>query len=207
MLEKCYEKYSRRECDSTEKARVQMNLDQPQHHHNYTTLGFKKLKAPDSLFTILSNFFMTNKDNAVPEAWPRGNTYVNHWTSPTEMVSLEDGRLRGSGATIKRQIWNAAKPILEEWTGKQLKETSLYGIRIYRDGAILATHCDRLPLVSSAIINVAQDVNEPWPIEVYDHSGKAHNVSMEPGDMVLYEVSIANIFLLSSLVLISATLL
>ncbi len=46
---------------------------------------------------------------------------------------------------------------------------------------------DRLPLVSSCIINVAQDTNEPWPIEVYDHQGRAHNVTMEPGDMVLYE--------------------
>jgi hypothetical protein len=48
---------------------------------------------------------------------------------------------------------------------------------------------DRLPLVSSAIINIAQDVDEPWPVEVYDHSGKAYNVSMEPGDIVLYESS------------------
>jgi prolyl 4-hydroxylase len=41
--------------------------------------------------------------------------------------------------------------------------------------------------VSSCIINVAQDVDEPWPVEVYSHDGKAHNVSMEPGDLVLYE--------------------
>lgn len=41
--------------------------------------------------------------------------------------------------------------------------------------------------MSSAIINVAQDVDEPWPVEVYDHAGRAYNVSMEPGDMVLYE--------------------
>jgi prolyl 4-hydroxylase len=44
-----------------------------------------------------------------------------------------------------------------------------------------------LPLVSSAIINVAQDVDEAWPLEVYSHDGKAYNVTMEPGDMVLYE--------------------
>ena len=49
------------------------------------------------------------------------------------------------------------------------------------------TDVDRLPLVSSAIINVDQDVDEPWPVEVYSHDGKAYNVSMEPGDMVLYE--------------------
>jgi len=28
-----------------------------------------------------------------------------------------------------------------------------------------------------AIINVAQDVDEPWPLEVYGHDGKATNVS------------------------------
>lgn len=54
-------------------------------------------------------------------------------------------------------------------------------------GAVLAPHVDRLPLVSSAIVNVAQDVDEPWPIEVYGHDGRAYNVTMEPGDMVLYE--------------------
>lgn len=38
----------------------------------------------------------------------------------------------------------------------------MYGIRVYPSGAVLATHVDRLPLVASAIINVDQDVDEPW---------------------------------------------
>lgn len=41
--------------------------------------------------------------------------------------------------------------------------------------------------VSSAIINVDQDVDEPWPLEVIGHDGKAYNVTMLPGDLVLYE--------------------
>ena len=44
-----------------------------------------------------------------------------------------------------------------------------------------------MPLVISAIINVAQDVDEPWPLEVYGHDGKAYNITMEPGDMIFYE--------------------
>ena len=51
----------------------------------------------------------------------------------------------------------------------------------------MATHVDRLPLVSSAIINVDQDLDEPWPLEVVGHDGKAHNVTMLLGDLVLYE--------------------
>jgi hypothetical protein len=31
------------------------------------------------------------------------------------------------------------KPIISEWVGHELRDTSLYGIRVYSDGAILAT--------------------------------------------------------------------
>merc|ERR1712060_909317 len=111
----------------------------------------------------------------------------NHWESPTEMISVEDQSLRGGGYKLKQRIWDAAKDVLQEWTGEELTQCSLYGIRVYPSGALLAPHVDRLPLVSSAIINVAQDVDEPWPIEVIGHDRKAYNVTMEPGDMVLYE--------------------
>jgi prolyl 4-hydroxylase len=87
--------------------------------------------------------------------------------------------LRISSSSILTQL-------VQEWTGQDLTQCSLYGIRVYTEGSILATHVDRLPLVSSAIINVAQDLDEPWPIEVYGYDGKATNVNMEPGDMVLY---------------------
>jgi prolyl 4-hydroxylase len=103
------------------------------------------------------------------------------------MVSVEDSSLRGGGNVLKQAIWGAARDTISEWTGQELTECSLYGIRIYKEGAVLATHVDRLPLVSSAIINVASDTDEPWPLEVYGHDGKATNVTMEPGDMVLYE--------------------
>lgn len=39
----------------------------------------------------------------------------------------------------------------------------------------------------SAIINVAQDVEEEWILEVIAHDGVAVNISMLPGDMALYE--------------------
>jgi hypothetical protein len=70
---------------------------------------------------------------------------------------------------------------VEAWTGHRVVECSLYGIRIYKENSILATHVDRLPLVSSAIINVDQDVDEDWPLEVIGHDGKATNITMEPG--------------------------
>lgn len=41
--------------------------------------------------------------------------------------------------------------------------------------------------MSSCIIQVSQDIDEPWPVEVISHSGVAYNISMQPGDMALYE--------------------
>ena len=83
------------------------------------------------------------------------------------MVSVEDRALRGAGARLKQSIWSAAQETISAWTGQELTQCSLYGIRIYGEGAVLATHVDRLPLVSSAILNVAQDVDEPWYVYIY----------------------------------------
>ena len=154
---------------------------------NYTDNGFKKIKTPPALFKLVKDFWDKNKDNGKLEQWFAGNTYTNHWDSPTHMVSVEDSSLRGGGYRLKQKIWDAAHDVMQEWTGEELTQCSLYGVRVYEEGAMLATHVDRLPLVSSAIINVDQDVDEPWPIEVIGHDGKAYNVTMEPGDMVLYE--------------------
>ena len=186
MIKGCYAAYSYRECDANERARIEMSLEQPATQVNYTEIGFKKMRAPEGAWKPLINYWAENKNKEKLEQWPRGNTYVNNWETPSYMVNFEDKSLRG-GFDVKQQIWNAVKPILEEWTGKELTPTSLYGIRVYKHGAVLATHVDRLPLVTSAIIQVDQDLDDPWPVEVYSHDGQAHNVTMLPGDMVLYE--------------------
>lgn len=86
-------------------------------------------------------------------------------------------------------IWSETEAAVKEWIpgAEKFSRSSLYGIRVYTSGSILATHVDRDPLITSAIINVGQDLDEEWPLEVYDHDGQAHNITMKPGDMVLYE--------------------
>ncbi len=103
------------------------------------------------------------------------------------MVSVENTTLEGGGQELHDEIWNVTRDLISEWTGETLEGSSVYGVRIYKEGAILAPHVDRLPLICSAIINVEQDVDEDWPLEVIGHDGVARNVTMKPGDMVLYE--------------------
>ena len=159
---------------------------------NYTTLGFHKARTPPKLMAEIITFW---NDNVSPskihsiqnETWPVGNTYTNHWSSPTKMLNLQDQSLLGSGDALRTKIWDATQDILQEWSGVELSPTSLYGVRVYTEGAVLAPHVDRNPLVISGIINVAQNVQEDWPLEVIGHDGIAHNITMSVGDMILYE--------------------
>lgn len=116
-----------------------------------------EIRAPAHVWELIKDFWEKNRDKETKENWGVGNTYTNNWESPSYMVSVEDQKLRGGGKVLKKAIWDAARETISEWTGQELTECSLYGIRVYKENAVLSTHVDRLPLVSSAIINVAQD--------------------------------------------------
>lgn len=174
-------------CDVYEFNRLTMNLRQPSSMVNYTRVGFKKIKAPEQLTKVIEKFWKHNHYKGEEEEWPEGNSYFNYWEAPTYLISVDDTSLRGSGPELKKQIWEASAATLEEWTGQELQPCSLYGIRVYGEGSIMLPHVDRLPLVASAMIPVAQKIDEPWPLEVYDHDGNAHNITLTPGEMFLFE--------------------
>lgn len=91
FMEGCYkEAGEKRSCDSTERARVAMSLDQPKRHINYTETGFKKTRVPETVWQDIIQFWEANKQNEVIETWNHGNTYVNHWESNPGMVSFEN---------------------------------------------------------------------------------------------------------------------
>ena len=136
FMEGCRQKYKKysRACDSTESDRVAMSLRQPPSMQNYTDIGFKKIKAPPEMWKMIKNFWDKNKDKKMPENWNKGNTYTNHWAAPTYMVSVENSSLRGGGGILKQAIWDAARDVIQEWTGEELTQCSLYGIRVYTEG-------------------------------------------------------------------------
>ena len=128
-----YKKY-KHACDSTERDRVAMSLRQPHSMQNYTDIGFKKIKTPEKVWKLIKDFWDKNKDKKLNENWNKGNTYTNHWEAPTYMVSVENTALRGGGGVLKQAIWDAARDTIQEWTGEELTQCSLYGIRVYTEG-------------------------------------------------------------------------
>jgi hypothetical protein len=122
---------------------------------NYTETGFLKIRAPEEVFRLLRAFWEANKDRAIQE-WETTTPYHNNWEASTTIIRVDNATLEGGGSHLQQSIAIAARDAMEAWTGLPQSSTSVYGIRTYHTGSILAPHVDRLPLVSSAIINVAQ---------------------------------------------------
>eukprot|EP01051_Picozoa_sp_SAG22_P010935 SAG22_NODE_1015_length_6025_cov_3.431320_6_plen_705_part_00 len=81
------------------------------------------------------------------------------------------------------------QPVLERWVGRALVLQRCHGIRECHRGGFLKRHVDwPLSHVVAVIVNVAQiAVDEPWPLMIEDHTGLEHQLTMAPGEMVLYE--------------------
>lgn len=164
-------------CYQNEDNRIEKNLNQPQLLQNFTETGFKKIRAPQKLWALLDKFWEENQGAESLEWWDDGDIFINHWASPTDLLDLP----KLGGSELVREILEAARPVFEGWIGQELGPARLYGAVIYKDGAVMSPHLDREGDVASAIINLAQDLDEPWMLEVLDHDGKAQNITMETG--------------------------
>jgi prolyl 4-hydroxylase len=147
----------------------------------YTEVGFTRAQLPQPLFAKISRFYQDNKNKQNDEHIP-GNFVVNAQTnkSASNLIDLPD--------TLRQEIHDVLLPLMEDWCGQKLDPTFVYGIRVYQDKAVLKTHRDRYEThIISAIINVAQDVNQDWPLQIDDNYYRQHQVLLKPGEMFFYE--------------------
>jgi len=167
--------------------REALNFVQPQIVPNFTQIGFKKITLPDEVYQPVLNFWKEKKAANAFEREGYAGPVLNQYSSPTFMAHLKDRE-----RTILK---NYFQRVLAEWGGfgdhpEKLEMTSLYGIRKYERDAVLAMHVDTCSThVISAIVNVDSKVDEgkDWPLQIYDHQGVLHELTMKPGEAVFYE--------------------
>jgi hypothetical protein len=150
----------------------------------FTELGFARGRLPKDIWGSISAYNYNNKDNAAREEWDTKGFFVNWW----EVTPF----LLGMPWQLKRYWQSRLKDMVEAWIGGiPLENTDIYGIRRYEDGARLLTHVDREQThAASMIVNVDQvEMREDWMVEIYDFAGRLHEVPMQPGDIVFYEVN------------------
>jgi prolyl 4-hydroxylase len=148
----------------------------------YTKAGFIKQSLPDILFSKIKRFY-TENSATISEETVAGDYILKGKGSKVNGSSLID-----LSDDLRNEIHDQLKTSMERWSGQDLLPTYVYGIRIYHRGAILRPHRDRLAThIIGAIISVAQDVDEDWPLIIYDHQHREHSVILKPGDVVFYE--------------------
>lgn len=146
----------------------------------YTELGYAKMPQPPQVFHTLKQYYLDHYHERKIENWSRGATQINFDFVKTAMIYLPED--------MKTEISAIIQPILEEWSQQKLIYQMMYGIREYYNGSILRKHVDRLEThVISVILNVAQDVEEDWVLEVVDFNGNNVKIPQKAGEMVLYE--------------------
>ncbi len=147
---------------------------------NHTKKGYKKISMPRELFNKLNEFYHNNTEVTSEESIPEflTNENVNKKVSDLVMLPRE----------LKVEISHALKPVMEEWSNLALESTAVYGLRRYHRGASLKMHRDTTDThIISAILNIEQDVDTDWPLEIEDNFYRRHRVMLHPGDMLLYE--------------------
>lgn len=148
----------------------------------YTKAGFTKAKLPETLFSKVQAFYQSNR-GSIKEETVAGDFIVNTAKSDAKGSSLID-----LSTELRAEIHDNLKALMEEWCGKTLMPTYVYGIRVYHRGATLKCHRDRLAThIIGAIINIDQEVEEDWILVIDDHQHRRHQITLKPGEMIFYE--------------------
>lgn len=150
---------------------------------NFTKLGFDVVDAPPELHARMKERLHTALSQGLRKEMggkPQG-IFGDEWP---EFVNHGEPRLL-------QQL----QGLHEEWAPEAgpLNPITAYGMRVYRRGASLAWHTDRVDThVISSIFHVDHhyddEARKPWPIEIEGHDGKRHQVSLKPGQVSLAKV-------------------
>ena len=162
----------------------------------FTEKGFMKSRIPKQLFkTILEARILALKETRISVEKVVDDGILNGWTMienqdsrETKLVHVHRTQMIDLDEATREEMFKTLGPLAEQWSNLKLAPTSIYGIRRYRNMSTLLAHVDQLQThVISIIINVAQDVDEKWPLYIKDNDGGEKKIFLEPGEMLFYE--------------------
>lgn len=152
----------------------------------FSHTGFTKVKIDDAFMETLRGAYTLLQSFKKEE--PKC-AYINGLCNLYDLGRVD--ALLGSSNTTPfiTQILNHFDGVFKEWLPEaKLKPFCVYGIREYTYGTTLALHVDRiLTHHISAIVNIDQEVYSEWPLDICDHSGNWHKITIKQGEAILYE--------------------
>ena len=141
-----------------------MFLAQARLMHNFTVPQWEVVQAPPEIHAkLLKNV----RDHLANPRREREDDATAHSgvEGPNEPDFIDQERLN-------YEVLDALKPLHEAWCQCELEPTSVYGVRLYREGATLVDHLDVPEThVISSILHIDSKLDAPYPIEIQDVTG------------------------------------
>lgn len=152
-----------------------------------TADGQMRTLLDGALFQEIQQFYREHRP--VPEDIS-GNPYITTTRRCTKK-GIVPVLMTELPVVLKTKIHTALQPIAEAWVERKLIPTYVYGVRTYQRGAMLALHRDRDGThIVSAILNVDQRVEVPWPLLLRSEDGEPapwREIYLTPRELVFYE--------------------
>ena len=141
---------------------------------NFTETGWGLTRGPEWLTKLLRK--------EIKEGIPKARL------EPDVDVVEGDAPLFIDKPKLNAMVLDTMHPILEAWSGIDLKPIVAYGFRLYRNQSSLVMHLDETRThVISCIYHIdSSDDAEPWPLLIEDYFGNTNEVILTPGDVLLY---------------------
>lgn len=164
---------------------------QPSHVPVYTASGFTIIATPEFVQEDLLTVLQQSRN-------------TSYWEFPEHSFSLLSEFPNGTATSRKIDVPQRQQSFalyqlgaaVARWSNQSVSLPKFYGLRQYRRGSTLGMHLDAIRQVRkghldarvlSAIVHVAQRTEEDWPLCIEDNDGRLHNVTMQPGQTILYE--------------------
>lgn len=148
---------------------------------NYTEHGFARTRISDSLLKELQQGIVDGFEDRRNEGYTPSITGNQAWHIQRDDLT----------AKVEEELHYK----LEEWGGIDLDLTYVYGLRLFRNTTTIKMHLDKKGSHSMGyILHVgASDDYQPeedsWPFLIEDFHGRTHEITMVPGDLILFEAA------------------
>jgi hypothetical protein len=161
----------------------------------FTKYGFEKVRLPPDLWSSISTYFHNNRHAISIDYQQLENLQtVNWWNSTSHRLKKIEI------PPILKRYWSQLLCFyVEMWshdgvpfsTPHKLQFDSTSGFRVFSRGSYQLAHVeDRRHTAFTVMINIDQiELFVPWVAQIYDSYGRLHEVTMTPGDILVYEVS------------------
>jgi len=148
---------------------------------NYTEHGFARTRISDELLRELQQGIKDGFEDRRNEGYTPSITGNQAWHIPRDDLT----------AKVEDELHDK----LEEWGGTNLDLTYVYGLRLFRNTTTIKMHLDKKGSHSMGYVlhvGASDDYDsevDPWPFLIEDFNGRTHEITMVPGDLILFEAA------------------